>query len=38
MTVAPFTDAKVKAIATALWTDDAKTAYKKYVKDTRTPS
>ena len=38
MTVAPFTDAKVKAIATALWTNDAKTAYKKYVEDTRTPT
>ena len=38
MSKAPFTDTKVKAIATALWTDDAKTAYKKWVEDNRTPS
>ena len=34
----PFDDAKVKAIAAALWTDDAKAAYKKWVEDNRTPS
>ena len=38
MSAEPFTDAKVKAIATALWTDDAKAAYKKWVEDNRTPS
>ena len=38
MSTEPFTDAKVKAIATALWTDDAKAAYKKWVEDNRTPS
>tara|TARA_R100001443_G_scaffold93905_1_gene100504 strand:- start:166 stop:480 length:315 start_codon:yes stop_codon:yes gene_type:complete len=37
MTAEPFDDAKVKAIATAVWTDDLKTAYKKHVEDTRTP-
>ena len=37
MSKAPFTDAKIKTIATALWTDDAKTAYKKWVEDNRTP-
>ena len=37
MTEAPFTDAKIKSIATAIWTDDVKTAYKKYIEDTRTP-
>ena len=30
MSKEPFTDAKIKTIATALWTDDVKTAYKKY--------
>ena len=38
MSAEPFDDAKVKAIATALWTDDAKAAYKKWVEDNRTPS
>ena len=38
MSKEPFTDAKIKTIATALWTDDVKTAYKKWVKDNRTPS
>ena len=37
MSKAPFTDTKVKTIATALWTDDAKTAFKKWVEDNRTP-
>ena len=38
MSKEPFTDAKIKAIATALWTDDVKTAFKKWVEDNRTPS
>ena len=37
MSKEPFTDAKIKTIATALWTDDVKTAYKKWVEDNRTP-
>ena len=37
MSSEPFTDAKIKTIATALWTDDAKTAFKKWVEDNRTP-
>ena len=37
MSAEPFTDAKIKTIATALWTDDAKTAFKKWVEDNRTP-
>ena len=32
------TSTKIKSIATAIWTDDVKTAYKKYVEDTRPPS
>jgi hypothetical protein len=38
MSKAPFTNSKIKTIATALWTDDAKTAYKKWVEENRTPS
>lgn len=37
MSKEPFTDAKIKTIATALWTDSVKTAFKKWVEDNRTP-
>ena len=38
MNKAPFTNPKIKAMATALWTDDEKTAFKKWVEDNRTPA
>ena len=38
MSKEPFTDAKIKTIATALWTDDVKANFKKWVEDNRTPS
>ena len=37
MSAEPFTDAKIKTIATALWTDDVKADFKKWVEDNRTP-
>ena len=37
MSAEPFDDAKIKTLVTALWTKDVKSAYKKYVEDTRTP-
>lgn len=35
MSKAPFTNPKIKAMATALWTNDAKTAFKKWVEGNR---
>tara|TARA_Y100000996_G_C22460907_1_gene618004 strand:+ start:486 stop:800 length:315 start_codon:yes stop_codon:yes gene_type:complete len=37
MSKEPFTDTKVKSIATAMWTDNNKTEFKKWVEDNRTP-
>jgi len=37
MSKEPFTDAKIKAMANAIWTDSNKTEFKKWVEDNRTP-